>query len=62
VDVSAWILALVIFGGLVGVLKAFDGANVPKWRFGITLGVIASSFASVGGYILMIPLASPLRQ
>jgi hypothetical protein len=62
VEISTWILALLIFGGLVGVLKAFDGANVPKWRFGITLGAIASLFASVGGYILMIPLASALGQ
>jgi hypothetical protein len=62
VGISAWILALLIFGGLVGVLKAFDGANVPKWRFGITLGAIASLFASVGGYILMIPLSSALGQ
>lgn len=47
---------------LIGILAAFDGASVPRWKFGITLGALASLFASLGGYILMIPVGSAIGQ
>ena len=46
----------------MGLLRAFDGASIPKWSLGITLGALASLFASIRGYILTIPLTSALGQ
>jgi len=61
-EIAAWFLALLVLAALIGVLRAFDGSTIPKWRFDITLGALASLLATIVGYLLTIPLASAIGQ
>lgn len=58
----SWLLALAFFGALVGVLAAFNARSVPHWKYGITLGAIASLFATLTSWCLMLPLTAALGQ
>ena len=59
---ACWVASLAFFLAIIATLSSFDGRQSPELKNGITLNTIVSILATLGTFMLMIPVAAALGQ